>query len=103
MYMCVNFMYMMHIPHHSHLTVCHISRHHHLSVCSATGHDIRSAINTLQFAALRTRQAQRTSARAAGAGGVTGGGGVATLGHTLASMISSGLKDEQRDAFQVTD
>ena len=33
-------------------------------------------------------------------GGV-GVGGV-TLGHTLASMISSGLKDEQRDAFQVS-
>ena len=73
---------------------------------AATGHDIRSAINTLQFAALRTRQAQRTAARASAgvtgsAGGVIGGVGAVTLGHTLASMISSGLKDEQRDAFQV--
>ena len=74
---------------------------------AATGHDIRSAINTLQFAALRTRQAQRTAARASAgvtggaAGGASGGVGAVTLGHTLASMISSGLKDEQRDAFQV--
>ena len=60
-------------------------------LCAATGYDIRSSINTLQFASLKSK-----ADRANGATGAAG-----HVGAVLMSMLSSGLKDVDKDLFQV--
>lgn len=61
-------------------------------LCAATGHDIRSSINTLQFAAMRSSQiAAQHGANPASR----------DIGGVLASMIASGLKDSDKDIFQI--
>jgi len=71
------------------------------ALSSATGNDIRSAINTLQFAALRTSALKQSAVQQPG--GPKGGASTSSsgFGSMLSSMISSGLKDVNRDAFQV--
>jgi len=66
------------------------------ALCSATGNDIRSSLNTLQFASLH---ALKLSNDASG----TSSSSMSTLGvaSTLTSMISSGLKDENKDIYQI--
>jgi chromosome transmission fidelity protein 18 len=66
------------------------------ALCSATGNDIRSSLNTLQFASLH---ALKLSNDATG----TSSSSMSTLGvaSTLTSMISSGLKDENKDIYQI--
>ena len=68
------------------------------ALCLATGNDIRSAINTLQFAALRTSTLHSNSG---GSSSNIPAGRTPSFGHMLSSMINSGLKDVNRDAFQV--
>ncbi|CAM9202096.1 unnamed protein product, partial [Ectocarpus fasciculatus] len=60
-------------------------------LCAATGYDIRSSINTLQFASLKSK-----ADRANGATGTAG-----HVGAVLMSMLSTGLKDVDKDLFQV--
>ena len=82
--------------------ISNVSPHSLTALASATGNDIRSAINTLQFAALRTSALKQAAEQAPGA--KTGPQAAATsgsFGSMLSSMISSGLKDVNRDAFQV--
>ena len=66
------------------------------ALCSATGNDIRSSLNTLQFASLH---ALKLSNDASGKSSSS----MSTLGvaSTLTSMISSGLKDENKDIYQI--
>lgn len=60
-------------------------------LCAATGYDIRSSINTLQFASLKSK-----------ADKVNGAAGAAVeVGGVLMAMLSSGLKDVDKDLFQV--
>lgn len=73
--------------------ISNVSPHSLSALSSATGNDIRSAINTLQFAALRT-----STLKTASAGDTTK---ASSFGRMLSNMISSGLKDVNRDAFQV--
>jgi len=69
------------------------------SLVNASAGDIRSSVNTLQFAALRiqstTENAGSDSQSAASAASGT------DFASVLSSMISHGLKDENRDVFQV--
>lgn len=60
-------------------------------LAAATGFDIRSSINTLQFASLKSK-AERGN-------GVSGAAG--EVGAVLSAMLSSGLKDVDKDLFQV--
>ncbi len=60
------------------------------ALCHATGFDIRSSINTLQFAALRCKSKMSAKNYL-----------VSDLSHVISSMISSGLKDETKDIFQI--
>jgi len=61
---------------------------------SAAGLDIRSSLNTLQFAALRMKQSlsEAKSGKAKSA---------ANLTQVLNSMIRTGLKDEQQDVYKI--
>jgi chromosome transmission fidelity protein 18 len=65
------------------------------SLCNATGNDIRSSLNTLQFAALRTKSIELDN-NSSSSSSTAGGMNVA-----LSSMINSGIKDEHKDEFQV--
>lgn len=56
-----------------------------------TGHDIRSTINNLQFAAMRLKQQDRYVQDAA----------EVDLGDVVTSMMNMGLKDDNLDSFQV--
>jgi len=77
--------------------IFHVSPQSLTALASATGNDIRSAINTLQFAALRTSAATAALTH----NNTAPKGPTSTFGSMLSSMISSGLKDVNRDAFQV--
>lgn len=64
------------------------------ALSQASGGDVRSAINTLQFAAMRAQAAVQTS--------VTPSSATSTaFQKTLGTMITSGLKDERQDVFQL--
>jgi hypothetical protein len=63
------------------------------SLSSAAGSDIRSAINTLQWAALETKKMIATNTGKTKAD--------LHVDRTLSQMISTGLKDEKRDIFQI--
>ena len=66
-------------------------------LCSMAGNDIRSVINTLQFAASSARQ-QGGSQGGKGSGRGSGGGDVED---TLMRMMAQGLSDKSEDAFAV--
>ena len=65
------------------------------SLSQASGGDIRSAINTLQFAAMRA-QAQVEASR-----GAHSSSNSSIFLKTIGSMITTGLKDERQDVFQL--
>ena len=54
---------------------------------------MRAAINTLQFAAMRAQAAVQTAPSSSST--------ASTFQKTLGTMITSGLKDEQQDVFQL--
>lgn len=64
------------------------------ALSQASGGDIRSAINTLQFAAMRA-QAQVKASSTASSDAAT------SFQKSLGTMITSGLKDERQDVFQL--
>jgi DNA polymerase III delta prime subunit len=57
-----------------------------IDLCGATGHDIRSSINTLQFASLK----------AAGDGTVA-----KDMSNAVTGLVKAGLKDGQKNIFQI--
>jgi DNA polymerase III delta prime subunit len=66
------------------------------ALSQASGGDVRSAINTLQFAAMRAQaQVQANSSH------TTAAGAASAFQKTLGTMITSGLKDERQDVFQL--
>lgn len=68
-------------------------------LCAANGNDIRSCLNTLQFATLQCKEAVDLD-HLAGAGGRKLQG-MQLVSHTLNQMVLHGLKDEQKSAFQI--
>ena len=70
------------------------------NLCSATGNDIRSSINTLQFASLRT-QDKLNEIRAAAGPSQHPISSTHIINEMLERMINRGLKDENKDAFQI--
>lgn len=75
-------------------------------LCQAAGGDIRSAINTLQFAAARTQQRQKEDIltnRTALVNGTESGAAVGALdiAPVLEAVLQRGLKDDQLDLHQV--
>jgi hypothetical protein len=68
------------------------------ALCHATGNDIRSSINTLQFAALKTSIMLR---KHTGQSSVSLSAHSRDVGFVLGSMISSGLKDADKDILQI--
>lgn len=63
-------------------------------LCAATGFDIRSSINTLQFASLKSKSEKANK-------GSASSNSHSDVGGVLMSMLSSGLKDVDKDLFQV--
>ena len=70
-------------------------------LCAATGFDIRSSINNLQFAALKSLQEVRSTGAGPGPGAPLSGTGSVDIGTVLQRMIRNGLKDDNLDLFQL--
>ncbi len=64
----------------------------------ATGHDIRSSINNLQFAALRMKESNHSNNSS-----TTSSSSIQyhDLSKVIESMMKMGLKDDQMDSFQI--
>lgn len=73
------------------------------ALCNAAGHDIRSCINTLQFAALKTTTLllQKSSPGVDGSTSSQPNIQGRDVGIVLSNMISTGLKDADKDILQV--
>ena len=79
--------------------VCVAEGLHHINpqalsaLCQASGGDIRSAINTLQFAALRCKSSSLPKTSHLGSS--------LDFSRTLSQLLLSGLKDERQDVFEL--
>jgi hypothetical protein len=74
------------------------------ALTQASGGDIRTAINTLQFAAMRAHAMAQVQFSGGSSGNSTGGTSScssSSFQQTLGAMITSGLKDEKQDVFQL--
>lgn len=67
------------------------------ALCESTGYDIRSSLNTLQFAHFRSQQGQTSSRQGSRSKSMT------DVSANIMTAIASGLKDERRDIFQIWD
>ena len=73
-------------------------------LCSMAGNDIRSVINTLQFAASSAHQHHQQQQQQGQGGSVVGSGsgrGNGDVEDTLMRMMAQGLSDKSKDAFAV--
>ena len=64
------------------------------SLCQASGHDIRSSINTLQFASMRCKKETEYVS-------MNSSSSASSMSRILNSMIVNGVKDDHRDIFTV--
>jgi len=76
-----------------------------IALCKSAKGDIRSCINTLQFACQKTRQSSPSASSSVSENrrpsDPTVRDAVLDVNYTLAEMLTTGLKDEQRDVYQL--
>lgn len=70
-------------------------------LCKATGGDIRSCLNTLQFAAHKYRATEKSSTSNTSVTDRTSVAPVSKAAVVLTTMLANGLKDEAKDVFQL--